>query len=53
MEGEECWVVGNADPLAINSDALAQPAQLSSGRVGKKQEVQTGTCDIFVHLRNF
>lgn len=30
MEVEQSWVIGNADPLDINSDALAQPAQLSS-----------------------
>lgn len=54
MEGKESWE--NADLLDINSDALAQPAQLSSVEElrKKKQQVQTGTCDIlFVHLRNF
>lgn len=51
--GELCcgW---NADLLDINSEALAQPAQLCSvEELGEKQEVQNGTCDIFVHLRNF
>lgn len=34
-------------------EALAQLAQLSSVEEKIKQEVQNGTCDIFVHLRNF
>lgn len=49
MEGEDSWVVGNADLLNINIEALTQPAQHTCVEESKnktKQEVQNGTCDI-------
>ncbi|KAG7244961.1 hypothetical protein INR49_023527 [Caranx melampygus] len=43
MEGEECWVVGNADLLDISSVALTQPAQLSNvDELGRNRKYGTG-----------